>query len=72
MQISRNLKRQAFSQRNRATKRAVGVEVGGDGAEGLKKIQNKGEGRQYSGGLHKIGGVRKPLPTTLMQVRLYQ
>ena len=46
-----------FSQRNKTTKRAVDVEVGGDG--GGATWQNlKMEGRQYrDGGLHKIEGL---------------
>ena len=53
-----------FSQRNKATKRAVGVEVGGNG-ERLDKIWQY---RGWGGDLYKIGGgggVRFPLPTTV-------
>ena len=50
-------------QRNKTTKRVVGVEVWsdreyeGDGKEGgLGETWKKGEGRQYRGVLHKIEG----------------
>ena len=50
-----------FSQRNKATKRALGLEVGGDAgegvtAEGWTKFEKRGV-RQDKGGLHKIGGL---------------
>ena len=46
-----------FSQRNKATKRAVRVEVGGKGGEGegLDKIWKKGTRKYW--GLYKIGGL---------------
>ena len=45
-----------FSQRNKTTKKAVDVEVGGDGG-GMIWQNLKIEGRQYrDGGLHKIEG----------------
>ena len=52
-----------FSKRNKATERAARVEVegdrkewGGGGMEGWTKFEKWGKGRQYNGGLHKIGG----------------
>lgn len=46
-----------FSQRNSATKRAVGLEVGGNGEEGVGQNLEK-RGRQYRRGLFKIGGLK--------------
>ena len=46
-----------FSQRNRTTERTVGMGVGSDwevGGGDWIKSENKGRGRQYMGGLHKI------------------
>ena len=42
-----------FSQRNKARKRAVRVEVRGEDYKNLKN----GGGRQYRGSLYKVGGL---------------
>ena len=49
----------SFSQRNKATKRALGVEVGGNGGEGWAKFE-KGQGVGKLGGHHKIAGIKNP------------
>ena len=43
------------AKKNKATKIAVWLEVGGKTGRGLDKIR-KGAGKQYSGILHKMGG----------------
>ena len=53
-----------FSQRNKTTKIALGVEVGGDGEGGVEQNWKKG-------GLHKIRGVTNPLHTHTFMVYCY-
>ena len=51
-----------FRQRNKTSKIAVEVNVGGDGQEWLDKIL-KSSGRQCTGAFHIIESVKNPLPT---------
>ena len=46
---------QTLIQRDKATERVVGVELGGNKEEGCDNIWER-RGRQYSGCLHEIGG----------------